>query len=119
MLRICCMITLAVATALPRAAAQEVTGVITGQVKDRSGAVVAGAEVTALHTPTGSARKALADEGGSYVFTSLPIGLYELSVAHPGFKKTVRRGIELHVSDHLGIDLTLELGALAEEISVV
>src|SRR5437867_1628250 len=76
MIRVCCVIALVLAPELPPAAAQEVTGVITGQVKDHSGAAIPGAEVTALHTPTGSVRKALADESGSYVFTSLPIGPY-------------------------------------------
>ncbi len=101
------------------ARAQEATGSITGRVTDPAGAVVAGVEVTATHSETGAARKAATDAEGAYVFPALPIGAYEISAAHSGFKKAVRRGVELHISDRVGLDITLEVGDLAQEISVI
>jgi hypothetical protein len=101
------------------ALAQEVTGSITGRVKDSAGQTIAGAEVTALHIGTGVARNITTGPDGAYVFTALPIGSYQISVTHIGFKKAVRSGVELHISDRLNLDITLELGQVAEEVTVV
>jgi hypothetical protein len=105
--------------AIPHVQAQEVTGTIDGTVKDAAGGLIPGAEVTALHASTGSTRKTLTVDDGSYVFTALPIGTYDLSVSLPGFKKAVRKGVELHIADHLRIDITLEVGEISEQVAVV
>ncbi len=110
---------LTVLLAAPVAPAQEVTGSITGRVVDAAAAAVPGAEVTALHTGTGAARKATTAWEGSFIFTALQIGQYQISVAHPGFKTAVRSGLELHVGDHLNLEIALELGAVSEQITVV
>jgi hypothetical protein len=100
------------------AAAQETGGSISGQVLDGSGARVTGAEVIAHHVDTGGKRRTMTGQDGVYAFPDLPIGGYELSVSHPGFKKALKKGIELHVSDRLGIEVRLEVGELAQEVSV-
>ncbi len=99
--------------------AQESTGAISGHVQDAAGAMIAGSEVTATHRETGAARKTVTDADGSYTFTALPIGGYQIAVAHAGFKKAVRGGLEVHVGDHLSIDIRLEVGELVQEVSVV
>src|SRR5262249_42378424 len=101
------------------AMAQEVTGSVTGRVKDSAGQTIVGAEVTALHGATGAARNVTTGPDGAYVFTALPIGGYQISVTHAGFKKAVRSGVELHISDRLNLDITLEVGQVAEEVTVV
>ncbi|HEY2930910.1 MAG TPA: carboxypeptidase regulatory-like domain-containing protein [Acidobacteriota bacterium] len=98
---------------------QETTGNIDGSVKDKSAAAIPGVEVTAVHVATRAVRKTITTEDGAYVFTSLQVGLYEISAQLPGFKQTVQRGIELHIADHLRIDLVLEIGEIAEVVSVV
>ncbi len=101
-----------------RAVSQETTGSIVGRVVDATGAAIAGAEITATQTDTGMARRAKSGTEGSYSFLNLPIGAYEIAASHPGFKKFVRTGVELHVSEHLGYDIVLTVGDVMQEILV-
>lgn len=102
-----------------RPSAQDVSGSITGQIRDAAGAAVPGVEITARQVATGAERTVISGEDGIYVFTSLAIGEYQLSATLPGFKKAVRSGVQLHISDRLSVDFVLEVGELAEEVSVV
>src|SRR5580704_16179466 len=72
-----------------------VGGSISGTVKDSSGAVIPKAVVTALNIETGVQQSVATDTTGAYTFPILPIGHYEVSVAHPGFKPYQRTGIEI------------------------
>src|SRR5262245_29958331 len=110
---------LLVLTLLPAAVlAQQTTGGISGRVLDATGSGIPGAEVTATQTQTGDVRKAKAGSDGSYSLLNLAIGPYELAAAHTGFKKTIQKGLELHVSEHIGYDLTLQVGDVTQEVSV-
>jgi len=97
---------------------QEVTGTIGGRVLDANGAAIVNAEVAITHIETGAVRKARTDGGGTYLIPSMRIGEYSLSAVHPGFKKAVRNGVELHISDHLDIDLQLQVGEMTQEVTV-
>jgi hypothetical protein len=99
--------------------AQVITGSIRGVVKDPNGSAIAGAEVTAKHATTGEVRKTTTDSEGSYAFSSLPIGNYEITATAKGFKKALIKEVELHISDHLGLDIKLDIGEAAEEVTVV
>ncbi|MFB3825459.1 MAG: carboxypeptidase regulatory-like domain-containing protein [Bryobacteraceae bacterium] len=98
--------------------AQDVNGAIGGRVTDASGAAIAGAKVSAMHTETGASREAETDAAGAFVFPDLPIGAYQVSAAHPGFKRSVKTGIVLHVSEHIAANLQLEVGELTQEVTV-
>src|SRR5665213_1629597 len=65
--------------------AQTVTGSITGVVADSSGAVIPGAQVTALNTGTGVTTEAKTNDAGAYTIRFLPIGPYTVSVVAAGF----------------------------------
>src|SRR5436853_5513635 len=69
------------------------TAQINGTVKDQSGAVLPGVEVTVTQTDTGLKRNAVTDETGSYILQNLPIGSCRLEAALPGFKTYVQTGI--------------------------
>ena len=97
---------------------QTSTANIDGRVVDPTGAAIPGATVTAVHAETGATRLCTASVEGSYVFASLPIGTYDLSVQQVGFKKALKTGIILHVNDRLSLDMALEIGDLAQEVSV-
>src|SRR6185369_985400 len=56
----------------------QATAQIAGTVRDQSGAVLPGVEVTVTQTDTGTARNAITNESGSYVLSNLPIGPYRL-----------------------------------------
>ncbi len=101
-----------------RLGAQESTGTITGLVRDASGSSVAGASITATQSETGLKRTAQTGTDGAYVFPNLPIGNYRLSATHSGFKTSIQEGIELHVSERLGRNLTLEVGDMTQAVTV-
>src|SRR5712692_4192747 len=93
-------------------------GSISGTVRDQHGAVVPKAEVVISEERTGQARTVATSDDGFYSAPSLPVGHYTVSAAPPGFKKTVNSGLELHVSENLIVNLTLEVGQMSETVSV-
>src|SRR5262249_49150281 len=98
--------------------AQGSTATISGLVRDATGAVVPGATITAKHIESGWTRTAVSSENGSYNVQLLPVGAYELATDMPGFKQQVRRGINLVVGQEAVVNLTLEVGAAAESVTV-
>jgi hypothetical protein len=100
------------------AMSQEITSGIRGVVADPTGAVIPGAEVTALNEDTALARTVKTDGGGRYLFTQLPVGTYVLSVQQEGFKVYSRPGIRLAANQVAGINPTLEVGDVAETVEV-
>ena len=98
--------------------AQTATATIVGVVKDTSGALIPGVSITVKHTETGQTRTAISSDSGSYNVPLLPVGAYEISTTMPGFKQQVRTGINLVIGQQAVIDLTLEVGAAAEQITV-
>src|SRR5256712_1952759 len=98
--------------------AQTATATIVGVVKDISGALIPGVSIAVKHTDTGQTRTALSSDSGSYNVPLLPVGAYELTTTMPGFKQQVRTGINLVVGQQAVINLTLEVGAAAEQVTV-
>ncbi len=104
--------------ALRVAFAQGDRGTITGTVSDPAGAVVAGAAIEAREVETGVVSQAVSTSTGNYTVSQLPAGSYELTVAVPGFKKYVRQNLLLQVAQVLRIDVSLEVGAATESVTV-
>ena len=76
----------------------QATAQISGTVRDQTGAVLPGVEVTATQTDTGIARNTVTNETGSYVLPNLAIGPYKLEAALPGFRTYAQTGIVLQVN---------------------
>src|SRR2546423_3676284 len=76
----------------------QATAQISGTVRDQSGAVLPGVEVTAAQTDTGIARNTITNETGSYVLSNLPLGPYKLEAALTGFRTFGQTGIVLQVN---------------------
>ena len=91
---------------------------ISGTVKDSTGAVVPGVEVTATQTDTGIKRTVISDETGSYILPNLPLGPYRLEATRDGFSPYVQTGIQLQVGSSPVIPITITVGAVAEQIQV-
>src|SRR5215813_13697726 len=89
-----------------------------GIVKDPNGAVVAGASVTLKSVRTQSERKAKTNSDGIYVFTAVDPSNYELKVEASGFKTLSQTGVTISPGDTRGLDLTLEVGATSETVTV-
>ncbi|HEX5430318.1 MAG TPA: TonB-dependent receptor [Bryobacteraceae bacterium] len=94
------------------------TAQISGTVKDQTGAVVAGATVTATQTDTGLKRAVMTDAAGSYVLPNLPVGAYRLEVEAQGFRTYVQTGIVLQVADNSVINPALTVGQVSNNIQV-
>lgn len=99
-------------------AAQDIVGRISGTVMDTQHAVVAGATVTILDEATAALRTLTTDAGGYYAADDLPAGRYTVTAEARGFKKTSVTGNTLTAGGRLSVDLTVQVGAIAETVTV-
>jgi hypothetical protein len=92
---------------------------ITGRITDTSGANVVGASVKATNTNTGATFEATTNDDGRFVVPSiLQVGLYRVEATKPGFKTAVSDNIELRIGDVREVNLTLQVGATRESVTV-
>jgi hypothetical protein len=98
-------------------AAQEFRGAITGRVSDTSGSVIPGATVTVTNTATGVAATATTNEVGSYTVPYLTPATYTVNFELVGFRKVVR-SVDVRVGDRVEVNVVLEPGAIAENVTV-
>src|SRR5215470_10587038 len=98
--------------------AQGDRGVITGNVKDGSGAVVPNAQVTAIHRATNTFFRANTTASGDFTVPALPVGDYQVRVENSGFKTHVANEIVVAAGATARLDITLELGATQQTIEV-
>jgi hypothetical protein len=104
---------------LPRITdAQVLYGTITGAVRDETGAAIPGASVIAVHDQTNLTREAVSNEVGAYNIVNIPQGTYTVRVSLPGFREFVRTDVPVAVGGIARVDATLEVGQLAESITV-
>jgi len=104
-------------TSLP-VLAQLGTGVIEGLVLDPDGAVIPGAEVTVRNTATGIERVLTTDATGRFRAVSLEAGLYDIKASKSGFRVAERKGVQVVVGSTTTADLTLQVGAATETVTV-
>src|SRR6266513_2869059 len=96
----------------------QATAQINGNVADSSGAILPGVTIVAVQTDTGFKREVVTDETGSYALLNLPIGPYRLEASLAGFRSYAQTGIVLQVGSNPVIKVTLQLGELAETLTV-
>src|SRR5689334_15587640 len=94
------------------------TAVLTGTVTDGTGAMVAGAQVTAINIATNFETSTVTNSEGLYRMPFLRPGMYRVRITAPGFKSFVRENVELRVGATLPINGVMELGAVAESVQV-
>jgi hypothetical protein len=97
---------------------QSFSAAISGVVRDTSGAVVPGVNITVKHIESGLTRTTVTNETGVYSVPALPVGPYEVSTDLPGFKSQIRRGINLAIGQEAVVNLTLEVGGNADQVTV-
>src|SRR5579871_2638958 len=93
-------------------------GDISGQVADASHAAVGETTVTLTNTATNAARQASTNAEGLYTFTSVPPGIYNIKVEHPGFKTATSNNVEVQVQQSVKLDFALEVGQVTESVQV-
>ncbi len=98
--------------------AQTSTSLISGTVRDNTGAVVPDAAVTLIHEDTGVSYKQKTTQAGMYSFPSVPVGPYTVTIEMQGFRTARLLKNVLQVNTPLTVDVTLELGQLSDVVSV-
>ena len=97
--------------------AQVDTGVLSGYVYDDSGAVIPGCAVTVRNVGTNYEFDLETNAAGLFVSPPLPPGTYRLTVLQEGFA-TAAKEVSLHLSERLALDFTLQIGSVAETVTV-
>lgn len=100
------------------AQSQALNGQIEGVVTDSNGAAVPNASVTAQNIQTGTARTAATDSSGVYRFPLLPLGAYRVTVEAPNFSRLIREGITLAAGQTATVNVTLEVGAVENTVTI-
>jgi hypothetical protein len=98
--------------------AQQGTAEIVGKVTDAQGAVLPGVAIVITNEDTGVYREVVTTPNGSYSVTQIVPGRYRVSARLEGFRSLDRRGITATVGVTTTLDLTLEVGAIAETVTV-
>src|SRR5262245_19011443 len=103
--------------AAPARAQQGVAG-IGGKVLDSSGGALPGVAIILTNEDTGVFRELTTTAEGSYFASQMIPGRYRIGAKLEGFKALDRRGVTLTVGQTTTLDLTLEVGGLAETVTV-
>jgi len=101
------------------ALAQGTTSRVTGTVRDTSGAVVPGATVTLTNEATNLSFNMQTTDSGTYGFDSVQVGTYTVTVERQGFKKFVSPGNQVNINQPATLNVTMEVGGVAEVVQVV
>jgi Carboxypeptidase regulatory-like domain/TonB dependent receptor len=101
------------------AGAQTLYGSITGTVTDAQGAAVPGATVTATNVGTQHTVSVPTDSDGNYTMHNMLPGTYDLIAALTGFRELKQTGLRVTANTRIRVDIKLEVGALAETVTVV
>src|SRR6185503_16206219 len=112
------LMTVAVVLLSAGAAWAQATAQISGTVRDSSGGVLPGADVTVTQTETGLTRNTVTETDGNFAIPGLPVGPYRLEVMLSGFKSYTQTGIVLQVGSAPNIPVTLSIGTVAENVTV-
>lgn len=97
---------------------QTFRGGINGNVTDPSGAVVPGAQVTAVDDATGVAHKTVTSSAGEYSFQDLPLGIYKVTVVASGFKSAVASSVPVTAGVIYTLPVKLGVESTGETVEV-
>lgn len=103
----------------PHLWSQTTTGVILGTVAGPDEALLPGVTLTIINEGTNARRAAVSDRAGNYQVSLLPPGGYRIEAELEGFNRALRSGIQLQVNQRALVDITLEIGSVTFEVSVV
>ncbi len=98
--------------------AQSTFGVVLGEVKDPSGAVVAGAKVRLTNTAENVSRDGVTDANGNYEFQNVKAGPYTVNVTANGFRGFTANDLQLVARQTLRVDANLQVGDVTQTVEV-
>src|SRR5262249_60105776 len=99
-------------------AAQDFRATITGRVTDPQKAAISGAQVHVKNLATNEVTSMVTDSEGNYKVPFLRPGSYSVTVEAQGFKKASGENIDLVINQVATVDITLEPGSIAEQVTV-
>ncbi|HEY4010950.1 MAG TPA: TonB-dependent receptor [Acidobacteriaceae bacterium] len=94
------------------------TGAITGEITDRTGAMVGGAQVKITDVATGYTRTSPSNDNGLYLVSLLPPGRYTLEVTKQGFKLASSPSVQVIVAETTVLNVRMEIGTVSETVTV-
>src|SRR5215467_4812697 len=97
---------------------QGTTAVISGIIRDQTGAVLPGVSIQITNRDTGVSRTTMTDEAGRYRVPALDAGTYTMQGSLSGFRTVVKDGVTLTVGSQVVVDLSTEVGQLSENVAV-
>ena len=100
------------------ATAQELYGSLTGTVQDGTGARIPGATIAIVNRDTNLTLRATSNETGTYTFTNVLPGMYDVKVTIQGFKEFVKQQVPVATGSISRVDAKLEVGQLTETVTV-
>jgi outer membrane receptor protein involved in Fe transport len=98
--------------------AQYTTARLSGIVTDPTGAVVAQATITVQDQGTGYTQTTKTESTGQYLFPSLPVGTYQITVAMAGYTQYVQKGFVLSVGQAATQNVQLHVGRVDQQVVV-
>jgi hypothetical protein len=98
--------------------AQSIQGSIVGAVKDNTGALVPGANITLNNLDEGTVRTAESNASGEYQFIDTKAGRYSIEISANGFEKWSTTGLVLAARQQLRVDASLQIGNIKQEVTV-
>jgi hypothetical protein len=98
--------------------AQLTTARLSGIVTDNTGSALAGADVSVQEVQTGYKQAMKSGTAGEYLFPSLPVGEYILTVDMTGFSSYVQKGIVLAVGQAASRNIALKIGGVTDQVTV-
>src|SRR5262249_12784664 len=100
------------------ASAQDTRAKVQGIVKDSTGAVAAGANVTLRNNNTGVQAQQTTSPVGQYLFDFVLPGEYTVVVEMPGFKQFIQQNVLVQACGDVTVDAMLEVGSAREAVTV-
>src|SRR5262245_34978060 len=112
---LCCVVAVAGSTTFGQAVS---VGAFEGAITDPSGAVIAGATITATNKATSAERVATTDSSGYYRIAGLTPGVYKVKIEARSFATQINEDVTLNVGITLSINAALKPGGTTETVIV-
>lgn len=99
--------------------AQFTTARLSGTVVDSSGLAIPGATVDVVQEGTAYTQTTTTGSSGEYLFPSLPVGTYQITVNMSGFSTFSQQGVTLATGQAVTLPVQLKLGSVSQKVTVV
>ena len=91
---------------------------LSGLINEQTGAAVSGAKVTAKQVATNEEFQTTTDSRGAFIFPSMPIGKFSVTIEAAGFKRIEAQDVTLEVGTPAKLNVSLEIGQVSEAVTV-